>query len=72
MRIYARFTGTDGSMGFKNGRTYEFDMTSNVLICDELDTACPYDSIQAFLLNWDHVYVMEQRNIRREPKLFDA
>jgi hypothetical protein len=72
MKIRAMFTGSNGSMGFQNGRIYEFDMVSHVLICDELDIACPYDSVQAFLLNWTQIQVLEQRNIRRQPKLFDG
>lgn len=73
MKVHATFTGTDGSMGFKKGRKYEFEIESNVLMCEEVKTACPYDSVAAFLRNWSEIDVLEIRTgIRREPRLFDS
>jgi hypothetical protein len=53
------FIGASGSMGFKNGKTYELEThcTNNgiVIICHSLRVKCPYSSIESFLKNWKQI-----------------
>lgn len=52
LRIYAIFKGEDGSLGYKNGKTYELVIKGNQIIKPE---KCPYRSVEAFLRNWEPV-----------------
>ncbi len=59
MLITATFTGPNGSMGFRTGQLYQLhvEMPSKglVLIRSKEHGACPYKSLQAFLLNWRNI-----------------
>lgn len=60
MIIQAVFTGQDGSMGYEKGRTYTLKVRSvQGVSVQRLDGTgkCPYQSLSAFLANWDQVKV---------------
>lgn len=52
MKVRARFIGTDGSLGYRNGEVYDLTMKGNRIV---LPTPCPYSSVEAFLRNWQVV-----------------
>ncbi len=54
MRIKARFVGKD-SLGYVHGQEYELLVARNSISRIDGNGVCPYDSIQAFLANWDDV-----------------
>lgn len=61
-KIAATFNGKDGSMGFKNGQEYilsvEYSLgrsTIRIRMTTDLDKSCMYDSIGAFLDNWNNI-----------------
>jgi hypothetical protein len=69
-RIKAIFKGQDGSCGYKNGKEYVLNLTHKrngkgriainryrVSEMNILDGDCEYDSMTAFLRNWDNIRV---------------
>lgn len=49
-----RFTGTDGSMGFRTGHTYRlviFPWQAGIRI--HAPVVCPYESQASFWANWE-------------------
>lgn len=67
-KISATFTGTDGSMGFRTGQTYEhvvittgairgfeFYITNDCTLEADIMYRIPYESIHAFLKNWTDI-----------------
>lgn len=65
--ISARFTGADGSVGFKRGQSYTLRIWTGrkpVVICrhdSPEDSAVPYGSIEAFLNDWTDINVIGRR-----------
>lgn len=59
--IRARFIGDDCSMGFRRGEKY--DLVTSIegpyitIRNKETGKWCPYSSLEAFLSNWDILYV---------------
>ena len=62
----AKYIGTNGSMGFKTGKTYNIFTHCKVLnsqpviivYCNNDDSWCPYSSLESLLENWlliDHL-----------------
>ena len=57
MRIRATFTGTDGSLGYRQGQTYDLNLEHtgrHPAVVTRLDGTgySPYDSIEAFFQSW--------------------
>lgn len=60
MTIQAVFTGKDGSMGYQKGYSYTLKVADvQGISVQRLDGTgrCPYQSLSAFLANWDLVKV---------------
>lgn len=57
--LTAKFVGVD-SLGYQNGKTYDLilDQSKDIVI-RRLDGTgmCPYQSLRAFLLNWEDIKV---------------
>ena len=58
MVILAKFTGKDGSMGFRTGQTYDIKtyMSDNMMWVKALGTHLkhiPYTQLESFLENWE-------------------
>lgn len=61
-KVYATFTGKDGSMGFKKNKEYLLEITSlknqdgKILVMDiEEGHTCIYDNMILLLNNWDQL-----------------
>ena len=53
-----RFTGMDGSLGYKHGRIYCLQIVGRgafTAIKIEAPIPCPYDSWEKFFENWERV-----------------
>ena len=64
MKIFAKFTGEDGSLGYKNGTEYELVVSRG----DEIEIhrgnnagICIYESLIAFFINWNNIRVLNKR-----------
>jgi hypothetical protein len=60
MKIKAIFKGKNGSQGFERNKEYELEITTGVTYpvigkCKQPNTGVPYESIDAFLKNWDNI-----------------
>lgn len=68
MIVTATFTGANGSMGYETGKEYRLKLifpTSQKILLKALrldgndkmvsESACPYESVSAFLNNWKNV-----------------
>ena len=51
-RISATFIGEDGSMGFRNGVTYNLTVSRSSIRREDVGTWVPYGSLEAFFSNW--------------------
>lgn len=64
-----KFIGTNGSMGFKNGKIYEINTVIQpvgtkggskqcIVIMDRGSAAwCPYESLEAVMKNWSFEFI---------------
>lgn len=50
--IYAKFIGTDGSLGYSTGVFYRLQISGNAI---HSPTPCPYSSLETFLENWEPI-----------------
>lgn len=70
-----RFVGTDGSMGFRNGKIYDINTTIQpikvkgvnkqcIVVMDRSSAAwCPYESLEAVMKNWEFNLIHTKHNI---------
>lgn len=58
MNYTGTFIGSNGSLGFKNGQEYTFTFRGNILFCLSEPSMCPYESIGAFLRNWENIHIL--------------
>lgn len=54
MVVTAKFKG-ENSLGFIKGNIYTFAFYRNTIVNTPDGGCCPYDSVQAFLNNWEEV-----------------
>ncbi len=71
-KIYAKFIGEDGSLGYKNGREYilEVEATSGFKTGHTIEISredgggfCPYKNIETFLENWTDIKVLAKDRV---------
>ena len=60
MKIKAIFKGKNGSQGFERNKQYELEITQGSTYqiagqCDKPKTGLAYESIDAFMRNWDNI-----------------
>lgn len=62
MIITARFTGVNNSLGYKNGEEYKLKVANKKGMSIQAITGtgkCVYESLSAFLKNWNNIKVEE-------------
>ena len=60
VRIYAVYRGRNGSLGYKTGKGYRFNVRGNTLVPSKVDgpiVPIPYSNIEKFLENWYQIDV---------------
>jgi len=63
VKITAKFAGRDGSMGLKKGGEYDIKMYANCawIMRNAEKIACPYQTIESFLRNWDNIKFISKK-----------